>query len=401
VVGVSSLLVTGLAVASATRALAFTTFVSPITGATDFATNFAHQQVSFGNEGPVGMLDDGKNFFVSDPFGGGHLYKFPLTGGSATAHAVVSVPAHLGALALSKGIYFATFGSKLYTFDPWTLRVTATKATLPCTNGVGGFGLAADPLTSDLYIASSCGIFRVQNPNTANPTVSSFAIADSTDSFDGLAITSDGQFLWAADQSRQAVVQFFRAGGVAQTVSIEHPIDGIGLVGPNVDSAGLDVSNNVLVNNNDGTISEIFTTSNNQDFTVASGGTRGDFVTVGPDGCLYATQTDRIEKLAPCFLTPSNSPTVPSPPGPPTAHHNAPGSLKLTFATPANNGAPITSYTATCTSTNGGAPKSKTNNASPITVGGLTKGKTYRCTVTAINFFGTGPQSTPTPAQTA
>jgi len=35
---------------------------------------------------------------------------------------------------------------------------------------------------------------------------------------------------------------------------------------------------------------------------VASGGSRGDFVTVGPDGCFYATQTDRIVKLDPCFF---------------------------------------------------------------------------------------------------
>jgi uncharacterized repeat protein (TIGR01451 family) len=40
---------------------------------------------------------------------------------------------------------------------------------------------------------------------------------------------------------------------------------------------------------------------------VASGGTRGDFATVGPDGCFYVTQTDRVVKLAPCFF---QSPTA-------------------------------------------------------------------------------------------
>src|SRR5205823_9357594 len=30
---------------------------------------------------------------------------------------------------------------------------------------------------------------------------------------------------------------------------------------------------------------------------IYTGGTRGDFVTVGPDGCLYATQSERVIKI--------------------------------------------------------------------------------------------------------
>ena len=60
-------------------------------------------------------------------------------------------------------------------------------------------------------------------------------------------------------------------------------------------------------------------------------------------------------------------------------------SLSVTFAAPANNGATITSYTATCTSSNGGATKRETSPASPITVTGLTQAKTYQCTISATN----------------
>src|SRR5207245_10055180 len=40
---------------------------------------------------------------------------------------------------------------------------------------------------------------------------------------------------------------------------------------------------------------------------VASGGSRGDFASVGTDGCFYVTQTDKVVKLAPCFF---QSPTA-------------------------------------------------------------------------------------------
>ena len=86
---------------------------------------------------------------------------------------------------------------------------------------------------------------------------------------------------------------------------------------------------------------------------------------------------------------------APGQPGTPTVVKVASGSLKVTFAAPMSNGAPITSYNATCTSTNGGVTKSKTGAASPITVTTLTAGKTYTCRVNATNSRGTGPNSNP------
>ncbi|HMC03903.1 MAG TPA: DUF11 domain-containing protein, partial [Actinomycetota bacterium] len=57
----------------------------------------------------------------------------------------------------------------------------------------------------------------------------------------------------------------------------------------------------------DGTIVRVDTNNGNAVSVVASGGTRGDFATVGPDGCFYVTQTDQVVKLAPCFF---QSPTA-------------------------------------------------------------------------------------------
>ena len=48
---------------------------------------------------------------------------------------------------------------------------------------------------------------------------------------------------------------------------------------------------------------------------VASGGTRGDFVAVGPDGFLYVTQSSLVEQLQPAIfastIPPATPPTTP------------------------------------------------------------------------------------------
>jgi large repetitive protein len=71
----------------------------------------------------------------------------------------------------------------------------------------------------------------------------------------------------------------------------------------------------------------------------------------------------------------------------------AKGTLRIAFNAPANNGAPITSYTARCSSSDHGAPGVKSGKADPLTVSRLTAGKTYTCTVTATNSRGPGPAS--------
>jgi len=83
------------------------------------------------------------------------------------------------------------------------------------------------------------------------------------------------------------------------------------------------------------------------------------------------------------------------------------GSLRITFAAPANGGAAITSYTTRCSSTNGGTARSQTKvltpqNSSPtMTISSLTGGKSYTCVVKATNSRGTGPVSAPSPAANA
>jgi hypothetical protein len=491
VVCATGLLLGAVISATAGPASAFdgTTYSTPITAANDFVTGFPTTATPAGELGPLGMIDDGVNFFVSDPVGG-HLYKFPVSGGDAGDP---SVPASTGlvltGLALSNGVYFATSAKTIRTFDPITLAATDTGITLPCTTE----GLVGDPLSSDLYVSTSCGAYRVENPMSASPTATQFSSI--SDYFDGIAITSDGQQIWATDPAHSEVIAFDRSGTVVRTIADPHGPDGISLVAGNVVSGGINVSNNVFINNNDGTLLRVATNNQNSVSIVAGGGSRGDFSTVGPDGCLYATQSDRIERFAPCFFLPTSAvshghsdcsltapadlssepgdrsatvswaPSNSTPagcvagsvvtpligsvaqpsvliPGPGTTTvisgltngqaysftvaaeegqvvgsaskpigpitvgapaavgavkvtRVAKGAIRMTFAAPRDNGAPITRYAAVCGSTNGGATRTATGSRSPLTAKALTAGKTYRCTVKATNSRGTGPASSP------
>jgi uncharacterized repeat protein (TIGR01451 family) len=189
----------------------------------------------------------------------------------------------------------------VYSLDPVTLALGHRIATFPRT----AYGLVGDPLSNDLFVDTASGIWRVQNPDTS-PVVTQIVSGE----YDGIAISADGQHIWAAVPGSNVVREFGRPqpGTTIWPMQASVPVDG----GPDgiaiaLDSAPGGVANNVFVNTNNGTIVRIDTNKGNAVSVVASGGSRGDFATVGPDGCLYVSQTDKVVKLAPCFF---QSPTA-------------------------------------------------------------------------------------------
>lgn len=298
---------------------------SPFTGGTDVITDFPTcGSVPF-LVGPVGLLNDGAHFFVddfcthfNDPTQNSTTYRFPVTGGSALSPQASVQNGLTHGITVAGGVYYGLsdggdsfLPSGLYRFDPSTLAVTGPIATFPGIRG-GPFGIAVDPLTGDLYVSSDGGIFRVQNPS-GTPTVTTFACCSF---FDGLAFTTDGSRLYAARPGDQHVVGFDRSGNIVMDVNDSpHGPDGIAVAEANrvvsTSSGSLDVSNNVFVNANDGTIERIDVNNGNALSVAAGGGSRGDFATVGPDDCLYVTQSSTIEKLSPCFFQPTTA-TPPS-----------------------------------------------------------------------------------------
>lgn len=296
--GFAELLPVGIAAASSNSD--FTAFAAPLTGASDFISLPDNLGI-----GPIGMIDDGTNFYVSD-YGNGYLYKYPLTGGNTP---LASAYDALFGLAYANGNYFATtLSDTVETFDPATLAVSPTHVVLPCGHAEG---IAADQTTGDLYVGTSCGVYRVQDPTGTSPAVTHLALGGQVD---GISIAAGGQAIWAANTATGNAVEIDPAGNVLASILDNHGLDGIGIADANVTSNGINVSNNVFINNNDGTILRIDTNNGDAASIVASGGTRGDMVITGPDGCLYVTQSAQIDKLAPCFFQPP-APTVSLSPG--------------------------------------------------------------------------------------
>ena len=84
--------------------------------------------------------------------------------------------------------------------------------------------------------------------------------------------------------------------------------------------------------------------------------------------------------------------TVPDAPAAPTVTAGD-GEINVAFGPPADNGSPITGYTATCTA--GSSSVSRSGSSSPIVVSGLVNGTSYTCTVDATNGDGTSAESAP------
>lgn len=296
----------------------FTTFHPPLTGGTDFVTGAPSCPLASGSAGPVGLVFDPSHFFATD-FCNHTTYRFPLTGGSFASPEASSINGLTQGLAVSEGHYYGLAGERsnivkgLYAFDPATLSLQEPLiASFPSADGpvaVVVDPVSPDPSNPDLFVSSSAGIFRVHSPNSA-PTVTPFA----TGNFDGLYFTSDGSRLYGAEVSLQHIFGFDRSGTQVLAVDLSgHGPDGVAVAKANAVIGGIDISNNVFVNSNDGTIERIDVNNGNGVSVVASGGSRGDFVTVGEDECLYATQSDRIVKLIPCFFEPRTQPCAPMP----------------------------------------------------------------------------------------
>ena len=124
-------------------------------------------------------------------------------------------------------------------------------------------------------------------------------------------------------------------------------------------------------------------------------------VTTGKTYACTVTATNAIGTSPASAKSPAVVVGAPAAPTKVTAVRVASGRRKVSFKPAANNGSPVTSYTASCASGNGGVTRAKSGTGSPLTVTGLTAGKRYACTVTATNARGKSPASQASAAVTA
>jgi hypothetical protein len=152
--------------------------------------------------------------------------------------------------------------------------------------------IALNPVNGNLFVSTVLDNQIIEvNPFTR--TKSLFVSAQA----DGLAIDATGTILYAALRSvgndDEHVVGYSLSTGalVYDSGAIPGSVDGIAI--GNGDLAG-----NLFVNTNAGALLEINLTTLAIE-TIASGGSRGDFVTADPNGTLLLTQTDSILRLSP------------------------------------------------------------------------------------------------------
>ena len=261
----------------------------------DYLTGFPND----GHFGPVGIAfyPKGEDILVSDVVDG-NLYRFTGTGGAAGKPL-----AHVGTVL---GIAFAGDG-KLYAAS----RTSSSVVEIDPSNGkivrtvASGFssviaGLAVDPKSTDIFVtdeaansyAHTPGVFRV-NPKSGE--VSVFASGDLFPAPDGLVFDPDGTLYVANEREGGDVVRIDRDGTATVLVTLPGGPDGLAVGKP-----GGSLGGSLIANRNDGVISRIDLTKSPPEVTTfASGGTRGDFVAVSPDGYLFATQMDRVVKFSP------------------------------------------------------------------------------------------------------
>ena len=132
--------------------------------------------------------------------------------------------------------------------------------------------LAGDPLSSALYVSGCAGITRIADPDGSKPVVSTFAPGND----DGLGFSPDGSELYAADLNAHALVGFTRAGKPNLDVSISaHGPEGLAVAPAGTTIGGVDVSGDIFLNDNDGTILRVDTAHGNTISPVAYGGKLG------------------------------------------------------------------------------------------------------------------------------
>lgn len=275
--------------------------------ASPFATGFAVSKTGGAGAGfeygPIGLAFDSSGMLlVMDPEDG-YLYKFGPGGGVASSATRVNTSPIDGqpwGLAFSNDwrLYLARLDGDVVELDPSTGIILRTVANIS-----GAAGIATDPLSGDLFVSDiGSTIFRISNyangPGTVTRYVSSLPV-------DGLMFTPDGTLYVAVYPTAVAKISGTNSAtpGVVTHVIDVPTADGIAIA---TDLTFL------LVNRNDGKITKVDLTTSPAKLTdIFTGGSRGDFIAVGPDGCLYATQSASIIKVTNADGSCSLAPTGP------------------------------------------------------------------------------------------
>jgi hypothetical protein len=231
--------------------------------------------------GPDGHLvvnsdGDSKNYVFNDVDGQtlGNALSSTAATGFPPAYATTQ-----GALWGSGGFSGPNAGKLIKFNNDGTINTVYTIAGLNVTNG-----LWANPVTGHLEAASGSGLFDI-DVSTATPT---FRLINNHSS-DGVTVSPDGLVIYNTDVAGYSIATGALVFG---PISVPGSPDGMGII-----SSNNALNGNIIVNTNGGTVVMVNPITGVQTI-IASGGTRGDYVTPDPNGSLLLTQTTEIFRLS-------------------------------------------------------------------------------------------------------
>ena len=251
-------------------------------GFSTFATGFPFDST---NVGPLGIVFVNNGVLVSDAPGNVRFFPSDTDGQNAANIPVGYNYGHNNALGMAQvngNIYMTQSGSSL---DVRQINADGT----PTPVVVGGFGhpvgIVADPFNGHLFVSDQ--FTQVYDVDPIAGTKTSFVSVP----MDGLTLSADGKTLYGAAGNGHIL---------GYSVSTMTKVFDSGLVQGGVDGTALGtgkLAGNIFTNTNDGHLLEFNLADPTNETIIGSGGSRGDFVTVDPNGTLLLTQTDRILRL--------------------------------------------------------------------------------------------------------
>jgi len=271
---------------------------SALSGAGYLATTFVTQTTD-GTYGPIGLIFQRDGTFWSHNIIDGYVYHYSATGTllSKAAQALGGGPRGM-VFSKTERLYICILPNRLIEWDTTTNAFRRDVTTFDC------LGMVVDPVSGDIFatdLYNGDKIWRLSNYESGTPAVSLYYQANAGSFFDGIAVTPSGRFYAAWYSTTNGGVYTITGvndanPGVGTRLATVPTLDGIS-VGVNL--FDVEYPPYVIANNNDGTLKQVDLTANPATVNaILSGGTRGDFSVVGYDGCIYATQTDRVVKIS-------------------------------------------------------------------------------------------------------
>ncbi len=280
-----------------------------------FATGFLSPQFAGLCFGPTGMaFDSSGNMYVATYFEG-NVYKFGPSGGAAGSANRITTSPYASTDQLS-GLAFSKDGQHLYMARQFgggggdVVEISLTDGSI-IREVVGGIScataLATDPISGDLFVSQPCtpptgsnNIVRIINPQAVSPSTSIYASpgqsSDLTFAPDGTLYTTSynagfGNLYIASISGTNSMTP-----GTVTYLAIDN--NAASAVVPAFNPINVSAPQFLLLNRILNDVAELDLTKMPPVTSEAlTGGSQGLYMKTGPDGCAYATQSDRIIRI--------------------------------------------------------------------------------------------------------